>query len=466
MAPKGTVYKRCGCKDPDTGKPLNGRCPGLAGRKHGTWTIDVHIDTTAKAGRRLKRGGYQTKTKGEAALDTIRDLIKLAADDDRSRRRIGDLIFTATKRGGALPTPTEIRRRLGVGAELAAPSTTVAEWLNEWFAGRLDLKRSTKNGYRHTIDKFLIPLLGDLPRDKLTVEHIVGMFDRIGEWNEEIVAARKEGRSYDLPDDVRQRKRFVGIATQHRILATLSSAYSDAVLRPGMLDWNPAKAVRLPPEKRDPRRVWGPEQVGQFIRATATDRLGLLYRIVLLRGLRRGEVCGLRWQDLDSDDGGAKIVQTILEIRGEIVADTPKSDAGERWVAFDAETVELIRGLRRARRRERFAAGQNWQEHDLMFCQEDGAPLRPSQVSASFQQHAALAGLPVITLHEGRHTAATLALESSLDIKIVSDQLGHSSTTITQNLYTHVRKVIHKEAAAQVVRILSGASTSAPASES
>lgn len=454
MAPKGSTYKRCGCKDPTTGKPLNTRCPQLRSRGHGTWTLDVRLDTTETKGRRLKRAGFEKKADADAALDHIRDLVKLAEDDVRSRKKIGDWIFTASKRAGQLPSVAEVRRRLGVGVDLAAAPVTVGEWLEEWFASKKDLEISTLNGYRHHIDKFLIPLLGELPRDKLTVAHIAGMFDRVAEWNEEVLAARKEGRPYDLPDDVRKNKHVVGVNTWHRILATLRSAYSDAVAAPGMLAWNPAAAIRLPPAKRSARRVWGPEQVAQFLAHALADRIGLLYRIVLLRGLRRGEAVGLRWSDLDDDLGGATIRHTILEVSGKLIEGTPKTAAGNRWVAFDPDTTEALKELRKTRRREKFAAGSAWDEHDLVWCREDGTPLRPSYVSLHFQTLGTEAGLPVITLHEGRHTAATLGLEGGVDLKVVSEQLGHASVSTTADLYQHVRKVVQKNAAVQLVQLL------------
>lgn len=454
MALKGSIYKRCGCKDPDTGKPLNSRCPKLEKRRHGSYTLDVRIDTTDKTGRRLKRGGYATSTAAQNALEQVRDLVKLGADDTRMRRRIGDLIFTRSKRGGELPTVEEIRRRLGAGADINAPSATVAEWLEEWISGKRRLKESTRVSYRSHMDNYLIPMLGDIPRDKLRVEHIAGLFDTIEEWNEEVRAAKRERRRPVLPDDHRSRKLVVSNATQHRILATLRNAYNAAVKRPGMIDWNPCLAVELPPETRDPAAVWGPDEVREFLEKTAEDRLAALYRIILLRGPRRGEAIGIRWTDLDEDDAGATIAQTILEFSGKVVFDTPKTRAGERWVSLDARTAEMIGEMRQRQRRERFAAGDAYADHGLVFCQEDGMPLNPGWVSWYFRRLTEAAELPRIKLHEGRHTAATLALEAGIDIKVVSDQLGHSTVGITQDLYTHVRRAVHEGVAEKVVSLL------------
>lgn len=452
-APKGTVYKRCSCKDPDTGKPLNQHCPRLAAQRHGAWMLDARIDTSDTPRRRLKRGGYRTRAAAEAALRHIQDLARLAGDA-RMLARIGDLVFERSKRGGQLPTAADVRRKLGAGGDLAAPDATVAEWLEEWFAGKRGKKLSTRTLYRGHIDHYLKPLIGDIPRDKLRVEHVAGIFDTIEEWNTEVRAAKQEGREPHLPDDVRKVHRVVGIASQHRILGTLRNAYNVAVRRPGMIDWNPCLAVELPPETRDPARVWSPEQVAQFLAHSEDDRLGLLYRIVLLRGPRRGEALGILRSDMAKDRHHAVIRQTILEVRGKVVWDTPKTQAGVRTVSLDSGTAALVPAHLRMLKRERLAAGEAYQDHGLFFCQEDGTPLRPDSVSKYFRRLAAAAGLPVIRLHEARHTAATLGLEAGLDIKIVSDQLGHATTRITQDLYTHVRQAVHDEAAETVLNLL------------
>jgi integrase len=193
-----------------------------------------------------------------------------------------------------------------------------------------------------------------------------------------------------------------------------------------------------------------------FLGATAKHRFGLLYRLVLLAGLRRGEACGLRWEDLEEIDGRWYITirQTVLQLHGEVFFDTPKSAAGERVVSIDADTAEQLKTRRKIQRRERLAAGVAWQEHGLIFTYEDGRPLSPDWVSTTFKAESRSAGLPVIRLHDGRHTAATLGLEAGLDIKVVSARLGHSTTRITQDLYTHVRRVVADAAADKVVELL------------
>ncbi|GAA3512000.1 integrase [Streptosporangium album] len=449
---KASYSKRCGCKDPETGKRLDAACPLLKNRRHGGYGFTTRLDTSQQNNRQIKRFGFPTLTAAEQAFSHVEDLIKLARDDEAMRRRIGDLIFEC-KHGEPFPDVEEVRRKLRFGVDLAASAGTVAELLEDWFASRRGKKATTKHTWRQHLNHYLIPQLGEIPRDRLRAAHIDALFDTIEERNAEIVAAKNEGRAPYLPGELRKAPRFVGIATQHRILATLRNAYNWGIKR-RMVDFNPCAGVELPPEQRDPARVWSPEQVGTFLEVAERYPLGLLYRIALLRGLRRGEACGLRWSDMNLNTGHATIQQTILQFGGQTVIDTPKSKAGNRVVSLDSETVRLLKAHRATQRRARLAAGDGYKDNDLVFPRADGRPPSPDWVSERFQSIAKTAGLPVIKLHEARHTAATLGLEAGLDVKVVSVQLGHSTTTITRDLYQHVRQAVLDDAAERVVALI------------
>ncbi|MFD0883284.1 tyrosine-type recombinase/integrase [Streptosporangium algeriense] len=283
-----------------------------------------------------------------------------------------------------------------------------------------------------------------------------GLFDTIEEWNTEVRAAREERRPPHPPDDVRTRRGIVSITTQHRILATLRNALNWAVKRRAEygLEYNPCSSVELPPEERDPARVWSPEQVAVFLEEAENDPLYLLFRLALLRGLRHGEACGIRVCDVSKATGHISIVQTVLQFGGRIVMDTPKSQASKRLVSVDEATRTLMKAHVTGLRKKRPAAGEPWSEEALLFARPDGRPYAPDRVSARFKEISAAAGLPVIKFHEARHTAASLGLEAGLDVKVVSTQLGHSTTRITQDLYTHVREAVLDDAAEKVIALL------------
>jgi integrase len=453
MSGNGSTYKRCGCTDPGTGKQLRAKCPDLAKRHHGTWGYATRLDTTTADQRQLLRSGFSREAEAKAVLDRIADLVKLAGDDDKTRRRIGDMIFEKTRRNGELPTVEELRRRLGLRRELEAGETFGEAWA-AWLAGR----RKARDSYANTLEQhgrnWLLPVLADIALDRLTGEHCAMVFERIDMFNEEIEAAREEKRKPMLPGDVRGRKKYTGVATQHRIYGVLRKFLNDQWKRAHKIPFNPVYAVELAPETRAPALVWTPAQVAHFLDYTADDRLALLWEFLLLRGFRRGELCGMGDDAVDADRAAVTVNVALIQVRGRLVWGRPKSKAGERVVGIDRDTVQGVSAHRTLRKRERLAAGEAWEDSGQFFTDELGRPLHPEYVSRRFRELQIEAGLPVIKLHGGRHTAATLALEAGVDVKIVADQLGHSTTRITQDLYQHVRVQLHHDSAQKVRQLL------------
>jgi integrase len=160
--------------------------------------------------------------------------------------------------------------------------------------------------------------------------------------------------------------------------------------------------------------------------------------------------------DIDTERAAVTVNVALVQVGGRLVWGRLKSKAGKRVVALDSGSVAAVKAHRRLRKRERLAAGEAWTDSGRMFTDEIGEPLHPDYVSRRFRELAREAGLPVIKLHAARHTAATLALEAGIDVKIVSEQLGHSTTRITQDLYQHVRHQVHADSAEKVVALLPG----------
>ena len=196
MSGKWSTAKRCNCKGAD-GKELGRTCPKLTGRHHGTMGYSTRIPT-ARGVRELRRFGFPTKTEADKVAGQVWDLIKLAGADAGTQQRIGDLIFKATARGGQLPAVEDVRRCLGLRRELDASETFGEAWA-EWLAGR----RRARDSYANTLGQhgrnWLLPVLANIPLDRLTGEHCAEVFQRIGAFNEEIEAAREAGRKPVLP---------------------------------------------------------------------------------------------------------------------------------------------------------------------------------------------------------------------------------------------------------------------------
>jgi integrase len=191
--------------------------------------------------------------------------------------------------------------------------------------------------------------------------------------------------------------------------------------------------------------------------------LAAAFVLLATTGMRRGEALGLRWSDVDLDAGRLSIVQTITTVRDKMVITPPKTARSRRSVSLDPETVAALREHRRKQNEERLRAGEVWSgEGDFVFTDELGRPVHPSALSRLFTSYVRRADLPAIRLHDLRHTYATVALGAGVHPKIVSERLGHATTAVTLDLYSHVTPTIDAEAAALVANKIFDSRDSAP----
>ena len=312
-----------------------------------------------------------------------------------------------------------------LGSGIAVHSLTVGRYLDDWLTGKHALKPKTVAGYRDAINLYLVPDLGHIPLLELRAHHLDRLYEsiRIG----------KRGRPLS-PSSIR------------RVHAALRSALNSAVKR-RLIPYNPALHVELEPENPKRPRPWTVEQCRTFLARSADDRLLALYHLLMVTGMRRGEAVGLRWSDLDLDGATVFIVQQIVEVRGRSVVSTPKTRRSRRVVALDVDIVKALCLHGEAQLAERRTWGLHVGPDDLVFSREDGRAFRPEYVTRHFQALSRTAGLPEIRLHDLRHTNASLSLAAGIDVKVVSERLGHATTAITADLYTHVIPRLGREAA-------------------
>ncbi len=179
-----------------------------------------------------------------------------------------------------------------------------------------------------------------------------------------------------------------------------------------------------------------------------------MFHLIAYRGLRRGEAVGLRWQDADLARGVVRITQQVIQLGWATEVGDPKTDSGARAVTLDGRSVAVLRSWRVTQAGERSTWGSAWQDSGLMFTREDGSQLHPDTVTTVFEQLHRKAGLPPIRLHDLRHTAASLALAAGVPLKVVSEQLGHSSLAITADTYTSVLPAVAHAAAEAVADVI------------
>jgi integrase len=216
----------------------------------------------------------------------------------------------------------------------------------------------------------------------------------------------------------------------------LSKALRDAV-RLKRLAYNVCADAELPARIRPEQSTWTADEATRFLAATVDDRAFPIWRLALSTGMRRGELCGLRWRDLDLEDGRATVASTRVVAR-EVVTGEPKTKAGHRVVRLDAETITVLLAWRKHQAEERLMAGSAWRDAGLVFVDALGEPPHPETVTRWWRKACMAAEVPVIRLHDARHTAATLMLRNGVTAKVVSQRLGHADIAVTLRVYQNV----------------------------
>jgi integrase len=189
-------------------------------------------------------------------------------------------------------------------------------------------------------------------------------------------------------------------------------------------------------------------------RIVASGELAVLWRVAAMTGMRRGEVLGLRWVDLDLRDGTLSIVQARVRGADGVAPTSPKTERGRRLVDIDPTTAALLKRRRKQQIADKLEAGPGWIDSDLVFTRCDGAPLDPDVVSHKFNRIVKEAGLRRIRLHDLRHTQATLWLKAGVPTYVVSRRLGHASEAFTQEQYAHVLPGQQREAAIEFADLI------------
>ena len=220
-----------------------------------------------------------------------------------------------------------------------------------------------------------------------------------------------------------------------QLTAVTLRAALDFAQRQGYVSQNVARLASAPRVERKPMGVWSRDEARQFTTAVRGERDGALFILATIRGLRRGELAGLRWGSVHLDAGYLQVVESrVLAAGGQVIASGPKTKASRRRIPLDPGLVTVLREHRRRQLEDRIAAGTAWRDGDYVFTNPIGEPLKPDHISDRFAKLCRRAAVPVIRLHDCRHTAATVMLELGVHPRVVQEMLGHSSVQITLDI--------------------------------
>jgi len=311
------------------------------------------------------------------------------------------------------------------GAYVEPSKLTVKGYLEQWLQGYAAANTTirTQQGYREKA-RYLIEGLGATLIQQLRPQQISRLYaDMLG-----------KGLS---PTTIVHVHRLLREALHH-------AEQQDLIAR------NPADRVKPPRMVRPEVKVWNDEQLRRFLDAAKDDLYRDWYVLALLTGMRRSELAGLRWPNVDTEKARLAVVETPQQVVGTcMVVGRPKTAKSRRSVALDADAIAVLKGIRARQKQAALRRGEPWDPEGHVL------PFYPGDVTRRFRQIVRKAGLPPLTLHGLRHQHASALLARGVHAKVVSERLGHSNIAITMDTYSHVLPGLQEDAIRGLGRIYS-----------
>ncbi len=217
---------------------------------------------------------------------------------------------------------------------------------------------------------------------------------------------------------------------------------------------NHMRKVTLPKKEKSKLNVWTSDQVNQFLHYTKDKRYFCVYALALFTGMRQGEILGLRWKDIDFDKKTITIRQTLTHY-GKTLKSGAKTIAGERIISMPEQLITILKNHRKQYAAFKMAT-ENFVDMDLVIYNlKNGSTVFPSNLTKAYIKDVKRSGLPHIRFHDMRHTHVTMLIEKNVNVKIISERLGHSKVGVTLDIYSHVLPSMQQEAADKLDEIIS-----------
>jgi integrase len=292
---------------------------------------------------------------------------------------------------------------------------TLGKYLDKWLEGSLRgaVRQSTFDRYEIAIRVHIKPVLGRLKLTKLAPSHLASFYQ------DKLVAG-------------------FAPASVNKLHVALHKALDQAV-KWHMIPRNVAEVVKAPRPAPEEIRPLNREQTKTLLEAARGERFEPLYMLAVTTGLRQGELLGLKWEDVDLQDGVVRVRRTLARYKARLVLGEPKTKRSRRTVRLTQAAVQALEGHLARQTVQRNLLGELYEHQGLVFATQKGTLVNPSNLrKRSFEPLLEMAGLPAIRFHDLRHTCATLLLSRNVNPKIVSEMLGHATIAITLDTYSHV----------------------------
>jgi len=319
---------------------------------------------------------------------------------------------------------SELLHQLDTGTFMKPGKTTLAEYLEKWLSDYAKPNLSPRGFERYAgiIRKHLIPDIGSITLTQLRPEHLQKLY----------AAKLNSGLSA-------RTVRYIHVVI-HKALQT--------AIKWGLASRNVADGVDVPRARRSEMQTWNEDNITLFLEAAKNTSYYALFYLALFTGMRRSELLGLKWNDVDLIFGEVSVTRSLHHLRdGSYIFTEPKSAKSRRTIALPPSAILTLREHHEKQKLERVMLGIPLTGDDLVFSQLDGKPLRPNTVTRAWTMLAGRAGVKVIRLHDARHTHASLMLKQGIHPKIVQERLGHATIAITLDTYSHVAPGLQAAAA-------------------
>lgn len=336
------------------------------------------------------------------------------------RRRITRTV--SGRRHDAELLELDLTRQLEQGTYVEPKRITVRDWMNTWLNDykKMTLRQTTYDSYKMQIDKHIIPAIGAIPIQELRADHLQKLYSE---------------------------KHQAGLSPRSvRYIHTVIHGALEQAVENRIILLNVSKSTKLPKKEKGEVRALTPEEQERFIKALYGERLSAAFVVLMATGLRRGELLGLRWRNVDLAGRFLAIEENLVAVKGGAVYQPPKTEKSKGRVPLIAPAIEALKS-----HRERMIFEGHYGADMPVFCSKAGTPINPRNFSRVFERLRDKAGIDRdVTVHSLRHTFATRLLERGVSMREVQELLRHEEMATTADIYSHVSEDLKQAAADRI----------------
>lgn len=369
----------------------------------------------------------RTRTNGSHYWQIVVELPK----DPITKKRVRKYKSVEGKKKDAELEMHKFIREIEKGYHVTNDKITIAEWIDTWLEVYIveNVSPTTYSRYVGMINRYIKPLIGTIQVSELTTLAVQA-------WVNNLKISPVSGKE-------------MAAATVKHAYHVLKGSMDKAVLA-GIIPRTPCTGIMLPKGQKKPAVVYDEVQIKELIAAAKGTEMELIIDIELCLGLRRGELLGLRWKDIDWEKNQIHIVHNRVVVKGKSVDKDPKTETSRRTVDVPAQLIQKLRQHKNNCLANRLRLGPSYTVTDYVIVHPDGRPIYPEYVTQLFKKLQKKAGLPECRFHDLRHLCASIMLMQGVNVKVAKEHLGHKDITTTMNIYTHVLPSVAKEAAQKI----------------